>query len=81
VPKLANIAVSDPAAVQTITLTNPTPQANAFGPGVINFSCSAGVSAPGSAARDRRRRLRWTLTCFVLEMLLAPPEDFRNGHP
>jgi hypothetical protein len=33
VPKLANIAVSDAAAVQTITLTNPTPQANPFGPG------------------------------------------------
>ena len=37
-PKLANIAVSDPAAVQTVTLTNPAPQANPFGPGVINFA-------------------------------------------
>jgi hypothetical protein len=37
-PKLANIAISDPAAVQTVTLTNPTPQANPFGPGVINFA-------------------------------------------
>src|SRR6266516_7428294 len=31
-PKLANIAISDPAAVQTVTLTNPTPAANPFGP-------------------------------------------------
>ncbi|HEY2312339.1 MAG TPA: hypothetical protein VGH96_01895 [Streptosporangiaceae bacterium] len=37
-PKLANIAISDPAAVQTVTLTNPTPQANPFGPAVINFA-------------------------------------------
>src|SRR5258707_12671825 len=37
-PKLANIAIGDPAAVQTVTLTNPTPQANPFGPGVVNFA-------------------------------------------
>jgi hypothetical protein len=37
-PKLADIAISDPAAVQTVTLTNPTPQANPFGPAVINFA-------------------------------------------
>jgi hypothetical protein len=37
-PKLANIAISDPAAVQTVTLENPTPQANPFGPGVIDFA-------------------------------------------
>jgi hypothetical protein len=37
-PKLANIAISDPAAVQTVTLTNPTPQQNPFGPAVINFA-------------------------------------------
>ena len=37
-PKLADIAISDPAAVQTVTLTNPTPQANPFGPGAINFA-------------------------------------------
>jgi hypothetical protein len=37
-PKLANIAISDPAAVQTVTLSNPTPQANPFGPAVINFA-------------------------------------------
>jgi hypothetical protein len=37
-PKLANIAISDPAAVQTVTLTNPTPQANPFGPATINFA-------------------------------------------
>src|SRR5690349_3883352 len=37
-PKLANIAIGDPAAVQTVTLTNPTPAANPFGPGVVNFA-------------------------------------------
>ncbi|HEX6520073.1 MAG TPA: hypothetical protein VF070_08690 [Streptosporangiaceae bacterium] len=37
-PKLANIAISDPAAVQTVTLENPTPQANPFGPAVIDFA-------------------------------------------
>jgi hypothetical protein len=37
-PKLANIAISDPAAVQTVTLENPTPQANPFGPGLIDFA-------------------------------------------
>jgi hypothetical protein len=37
-PKLANIAIGDPAAVQTVTLENPTPQANPFGPAVIDFA-------------------------------------------
>ena len=37
-PKLANIAISDPAAVQTVTLENPTPQANPFGPAPIDFA-------------------------------------------
>src|SRR5215472_7136159 len=31
-PKLADIGISDPAAVQTVTMENPTPQANHFGP-------------------------------------------------
>jgi hypothetical protein len=37
-PKLANIAVSDPAAVQTATLDSPAPQQNRFGPAVVNFA-------------------------------------------
>jgi hypothetical protein len=37
-PKLANIAVSDPAAVQTVTLGSPTPAQNPFGPGVVHFA-------------------------------------------
>jgi len=37
-PKLANIGISCPACVQTVTLTNPTPLANPFGPAVINFA-------------------------------------------
>jgi hypothetical protein len=36
-PKLANIAISDPAAVQTVTLDSPTPQQNRFGPAKVNF--------------------------------------------
>ena len=37
-PKLANIAISDPAAVQTVTLGSPTPAQNPFGPAVVNFA-------------------------------------------
>jgi hypothetical protein len=37
-PKLANIAISDPAAVQTVTLDSPTPQQNRFGPANVNFA-------------------------------------------
>src|ERR1700745_2367404 len=37
-PKLANIAVSDPAAVQTVTLDSPTPAQNRFGPANVNFA-------------------------------------------
>src|SRR6266536_285360 len=37
-PKLANIAVSDPAAVQTVTLGSPTPQQNPFGPAAVHFA-------------------------------------------
>ena len=37
-PKLANIAISDPAAVQTVTLGSPSPQQNPFGPAVVNFA-------------------------------------------
>ena len=51
-PKLANIGISCPACVQTVTLTNPTPQANPFGPAVINFAGApdfspARVAVPG----------------------------------
>src|SRR5579862_9150695 len=36
-PKLANIAIGDPAAVQTVTLESPTPAQNRFGPAVVDF--------------------------------------------
>ncbi len=36
-PKLANIAIDCAKCVQTVTLTNPTPAQNPFGPAVINF--------------------------------------------
>src|SRR3984893_713514 len=37
-PKLANIAISDPAAVQTVTLDSPSSAQNRFGPAVVNFA-------------------------------------------
>jgi hypothetical protein len=37
-PKLANIAIGDPAAVQTVTLENPSPDQNKFGPGIVHFA-------------------------------------------
>src|ERR1022692_202056 len=36
-PKLANMGVSCPACVQHVTLDNPTPPDNPFGPAVVNF--------------------------------------------
>ncbi|HEV2924483.1 MAG TPA: hypothetical protein VGW98_10645 [Solirubrobacteraceae bacterium] len=36
-PKLANIAVGDPAAVQTVTLDSPSPEQNRFGPAAVHF--------------------------------------------
>src|SRR5438132_1267150 len=36
-PKLANIAIGDPEAVQTVTLDSPTPDQNKFGQAVVNF--------------------------------------------
>ena len=37
-PKLANLAIGDPAAVQTVTLESPTPQQNRFGQAVVDFA-------------------------------------------
>src|SRR5579859_2957402 len=37
-PKLANIAIADPAAVQTVSLVNPSPAQNPFGPGLVKFA-------------------------------------------
>jgi hypothetical protein len=37
-PKLANMAVSCPACVQTVHLINPSPEQNHFGPAVISFA-------------------------------------------
>jgi hypothetical protein len=53
-PKLANIAVSDPAAVQTVTLGSPTPQQNPFGPAAVHFAGApdfspARIATPGPA--------------------------------
>src|SRR5438876_8850997 len=36
-PKLGNIAIGDPEAVQTVTLDSPTPDQNKFGQAIVNF--------------------------------------------
>src|SRR6266849_2861821 len=36
-PKLANLAIGCPACVQTVTIDNPTPAQNPFGPGLVHF--------------------------------------------
>ena len=36
-PKLGNLAIGDPAAVQTVTLDSPTPDENRFGQAVVDF--------------------------------------------
>jgi hypothetical protein len=36
-PKLGNLAIGDPAAVQTVTLESPTPAQNKFGQAVVDF--------------------------------------------
>jgi len=36
-PKLGNLAINDPEAVQTVTLDSPTPDENKFGQAVVNF--------------------------------------------
>jgi hypothetical protein len=36
-PKLSNLAIGDPEAVQTVTLDSPTPAQNKFGQAVVNF--------------------------------------------
>ena len=54
-PKLANIAISDPAAVQTVTLGSPTPQENPFGPGGGELRRRAGLQPdPDRDARADR---------------------------
>ncbi len=52
-PKLANIGISDPAAVQTVTLENPTPQANPFGAATIDFAGAPDFSPTRIAVPDR----------------------------
>ncbi len=51
-PKLANIAIGDPAAVQSVTLDNPKPEDNRFGPAKLHFAGApdfspARVATPG----------------------------------
>lgn len=36
-PKLSNLAINDPEAVQTVTLDSPTPDQNKFGQAIVNF--------------------------------------------
>ncbi len=36
-PKLSNLAINDPEAVQTVTLDSPTPDENRFGQAIVDF--------------------------------------------
>jgi hypothetical protein len=49
-PKLANIAIGDPAAVQTVTLGSPTPAQNPFGPAEVHFQGAPDFSPTRIAA-------------------------------
>jgi hypothetical protein len=53
-PKLANLAIGDPEAVETVTLDNPAPADNRFGPAVVHFKGAPDfsptrVATPGPA--------------------------------
>ncbi|MBV8943055.1 MAG: hypothetical protein JO321_04090 [Solirubrobacterales bacterium] len=48
-PKLANIAISDPAAVQKVTLASPTPAQNRFGPALVHFQGAPNFAPTRSA--------------------------------
>src|ERR1700751_271982 len=52
-PKLANIAISDPAAVQTVTLDSPTPAQNRFGPALVHFQGAPDFSPTRTAVAGR----------------------------
>ena len=60
-PKLANIAIGDPAAVQTVTLGSPTPQENPFAAGG-----GARTSARPGSRRPGRTGSRWPSSLPVL---------------
>ena len=42
-PKLGNLAIGDPEAVQTVTLESPTPDQNKFGQAVVDFQGAPGL--------------------------------------
>jgi hypothetical protein len=42
-PKLANIGISCPACVQTVTIDNPTPAQNPFGQALVHFQGAPGA--------------------------------------
>ena len=52
-PKLANMAISCPACVQTVHLINPTPEQNHFGPAPISFAGAPDFSPTGSRSPGR----------------------------
>src|SRR5712691_9742936 len=52
-PKLANIGIGDPEAVQTVTLESPTPAQNPFGQAVVDFQAHPTSVRPASPSRDR----------------------------
>ena len=54
-PKLSNIAIGDPEAVQTVTLDSPTPDQNRFGQAVVNFQGAPDFSPTRIAAAGPER--------------------------
>ena len=48
-PKLANIAIGDPAAVQTVTLAKPSPAQNRFGQALVHFQGAPNFSPTRTA--------------------------------
>src|SRR3954451_8014216 len=57
-PKLANLPIGDPAAVQTVTLDHPTSANNPFGPAGVHFAGAPDFS-PARLAEPGRPASRW----------------------
>src|SRR2546423_6748369 len=53
-PKLSNIAIGNPDAVQTVTLDSPSPDQNKFGQALVHFQALPTSARPGSRSRARR---------------------------
>jgi hypothetical protein len=83
-PKLANIAISDPAAVQTVTLGSPTPAQNPFGPAVVHFAGAPdfsptriAVTGPTGFPLDEHDQHHWLVRPDRVRRLLEPAKTYR----